>query len=227
MLAGAEEVDGPVKLFGAKTKEVAAEIDRFLDNIESTAQIFELAVGEYLDGKRELFEERVEQIDTLEHASDELRRSIKYKLYSNLLIPDARGDVLGLIETLDNILDVAKKVVNHFSIETPIVWPFLEDDFRELTAASVKSVFALVRASRAFFREIGRVNDHLNQVHFWEHEADKIEERLKRRAFRSEEIEKFSMKVHVRYFAERISLLADEAESVSERLAVYAIKRTI
>ena len=96
-----------------------------------------------------------------------------------------------------------------------------------MTESSVKAVIALAGASRAFFREIGLINDHLNKVHFWEHEADKIEDRLKRKAFRSDEIKSFSARVHMRYFAERISLFADEAESVAERLSVYAIKRTM
>ncbi len=216
-----------MKLFGSKTQEVESQIDKFIDNVETTALIFEQAIGDYLNDKMDRFEERFQEIDQIEHASDDLRRDIKYKLYSFMLIPEARGDVLGLIETLDNVLDVAKKVASHFSIETPVIFPFLKEDFHELTEAAVKAVIELARASRAFFREISLINDHINRVHFWEHEADKIEERLKRKAFRSEEIEKFSMKVHMRFFAERISLLADEAESVCERLSVYAIKRTI
>ena len=62
---------------------------------------------------------------------------------------------------------------------------------------------------------------------FWEHEADKIEERLKRKVFARQDIKEFSKKVHIRHFAERISLFADKAEEVSERLAVYAIKRSM
>ncbi len=216
-----------MKLFQSKTKEVESDIDKFIDNIENTALIFEQAIKDYLRGYMDRFEERFQEIDQLEHDSDDLRRDIKYKLYSYLLIPDARGDVLGLIETLDNVLDVAKKVASHFSIETPEIPPFLKGDFEELAEASVKAVIALTGASRAFFREIGLINDHLNKVHFWEHEADKIEDRLKRKAFRSDEIKRFSARVHMRYFAERISLFADEAESVAERLSVYAIKRTM
>ena len=40
-------------------------------------------------------------------------------------------------------------------------------------------------------------------------------------------IKNFSEKVHMRYFAELISLLADQAESVADRLDIYTIKRTI
>ena len=48
-----------------------------------------------------------------------------------------------------------------------------------------------------------------------------------RRAFESGELEALSFKLHIRYFAEQISSLADEAESVCERLSVSAIKRSL
>jgi uncharacterized protein Yka (UPF0111/DUF47 family) len=125
------------------------------------------------------------------------------------------------------VIDTAEMVMARFSIEKPKVWPELKEDFLELTSASVKCVFELVAASRAFFMEITKVSDSLVQVHFWEHEADKIEERIMRKAFEGNFIDKLSQKVHMRYFAERISLLADEAEDVADRLDIYTIKRSI
>ena len=177
--------------------------------------------------KQEDFEKRTVEIQKLESESDEIRRDIKYKLYKELLIPDARGDVLGLLETMDNVIDTAEMVMIRFSIEKPIVWPELKDDFIELTVASTKCVAELVSAARAFFREITKVADCLVKVHFWEHEADKVEERIMRKAFEGDFIDRLSLKVHMRYFAERISLLADEAEDVADRLDIYTIKRSI
>ena len=216
-----------MKFFFQRAKVIEANIDKYLDNIDSAALIFELAVKEYCNDQSERFEKRSEELDKLEGECDDLRRDIKYTLYKELLIPDARGDVVGLIETLDNVVDTIKKVAYKFSIETPANWPFLRNDFIELVETVSKAVRQVVIASRAFFREVTMVSDHITQVHFWEHEADAIEERIMRKAFASAEIEKFSMKVHMRYFAEKISLVADEAESVAERLSVYAIKRNI
>jgi len=215
-----------MKLFLSKTKEVEGEIEKFLENIQKAGLLFELALKDYFNERMERFEDKCKEIDQLEHDSDEVRREIKRKLYSYLLLPDSRGDVLGLIENLDNVIDLTKKVVSHFSIETPIIYPFLKNDFIELAETSVKAVCELIGAARAFFCEFGKVNDYLIKVFFWEHEADKIEEQIKRKAFQSDQIKAFSRKVHIRYFAERISGLADEAQSVGERLSVYAIKRS-
>ena len=210
-----------------RAKSIEGNIDKYLENILKSSLIFEQGLKEYFDGRQEDFEKRTVEIQKLESESDEIRRDIKYKLYKELLIPDARGDVLGLLETMDNVIDTAEMVMIRFSIEKPIVWPELKDDFIELTVASTKCVAELVSAARAFFREITKVADCLVKVHFWEHEADKIEERIMRKAFEGDFIDRLSLKVHMRYFAERISLLADEAEDVADRLDIYTIKRSI
>jgi uncharacterized protein len=210
-----------------RAKSIEGNIDKYLENILKAGLSFEAGMKEYFENKLDQFEERSEEVQKLESESDEMRREIKYKLYKELLIPDARGDVLGLLETLDNVIDTIEMVMIRFSIEKPIIWPELKDDFLELTNASVKCVFELVAASRAFFIDISKVPDYLVQVHFWEHEADKIEERIMRKAFEGNFIDKLSHKVHMRYFAERISLLADEAEDVADRLDIYTIKRSI
>lgn len=210
-----------------RAKSIENNIDKYLENLLKAGLFFELGIKEYFENEYEKFEERVAKVRKLEHESDEIRRDIKYKLYKELLIPDSRGDVLGLLETLDNVIDTAEKVMLRFSIEKPIVWPELKDDFLELTSASVKSVSELVAASRAFFKETTKVSDSLVKVHFWEHEADKIEERIMRNVFEGDFIKDLSQKVHMRYFAERISLLADEAEDVADRLDIYTIKRNI
>lgn len=214
-------------LFGSKLRSLESKIDRYVSLVEQSALQLEDAVKKYLNGRQELFSQKWKEIDDTEREADELRREIKYRLYAEMLIPDSRGDVLGLLETLDEVTDKAKDVAVHFSIEEPDVYPFLRDDFEELVETCAKAVNEVCAAVRAFFRDFYRVNEHVEKVHYWEQQADDIEERLKRKAFASEEIVKFSRKVHMRYFAERISRIADEAEGVADRLAVYAIKRKI
>lgn len=210
-----------------RAKSVEANIDKYIDNIIKVGLLFELAIKYYFEGSDESFDEKVKEIELLESESDDIRREIKYTLYKDLLIPESRGDVLGLLENLDDVINTAKKVIVRFSIEKPKKWPELIADFLELTDLSTKCVNEIATATRAFFREPNKVADYLVKVHFLEHEADKIEERIMRKTFEGDFITDFSEKIHMRYFAERISLLADEAESVADRLDIYTIKRTI
>ncbi len=219
--------EGIGRVFGSRTKALEMEIDQYLSCVDQCVLLLGEALKKYLDGDLERFEEKSREIDEAEKSADELRRGITHRIYAEMLIPDSRGDVLGLIETTDNVPDVAKRVVSHFSIEQPEVYPFLKPDFEELIEICLKAARELTLAIRAFFRELYRVSEHLEKVHFWEHQADQVEDRLKRKAFESTEIKQFSKRVHMRYFAERISLLADEAESVADRLSISVIKRSI
>ncbi len=213
-------------LFGSGAKSLELDIDHYLTLVEQSILLLQDGIAKYLDGKVELFEEKRTEINRVEREADEIRRNIKYRLYAEMLIPDSRGDVLGVLETLDNVVDKAKDVASHISIELPQIYPFLRDDFRELMDICVKAVNEVTLAGRAFFRELYRVTEHVEKVYHWEHQADETEERLKRKAFRSDEIKLFR-RVHVRYFAEHISEIADEAEAVADRLSIYAIKRNL
>ena len=204
-----------------------AEIEKFLDNISRAALIFKEGVKNYLDQDIPEFLQRKKDVERLESEADELRRVIRYQLYSQMLIPESRGDVLGLLENSDNVIDLTKQVLIHFDIEKPLIPDFLKAEFVNLADASVSAVNEMVKADRAFFREIKMVNDYINKVYFYEHEADKLEEKIMRRAFESKDLETLSLKLHIRYFAEKISSIADEAESVCERLSVSAIKRSL
>ncbi len=81
-------------------------------------------------------------------------------------------------------------------------------------------------AARAFFRDITAVMDHLFKVHHYESAADKLSDALKRQVFRSGEID-LAHKTQLRYFANNVEQVSDEAEAVADRLAIYTIKRTI
>ncbi|MBC8415094.1 MAG: TIGR00153 family protein [Candidatus Cloacimonetes bacterium] len=211
----------------SRSKDLQASMDGFIDRVEKAGLIFYEGLKAYFSGKKERFEEYTKELTELESKADAVRRDIKYKLYTHMLIPESRGDVLGVLETLDDVIDITEKVLEHFYIETPDIPEYLREDFKDLAELSYKSVEELAKASRAFFTELKLVNNYVNKVHFYEHEADKLEKIIKHKIFNSGTEMDLSIRMHLRYFAEKIALLSDEAESVAERLAIYAIKRRI
>jgi hypothetical protein len=217
----------PHILFG-RSKELEIEITEYLDLVNRGSLTFKRDLNRYIKKNFELFEESLTDIKEIENNADEHQKDIKYKLYKYMLIPESRADVLGIIEEIDTITDLAKEVIYEISIEKPFIPKELENDFLELVENSTEAVDMLVKAVRAFFEEISQVNDYVNKVHFFEHQADKNEERLKRKIF-SEQFEKIDIahKLQLRYFIEEIAALSDQAESVSEDVSVAAIKRRI
>ncbi len=210
-----------------RSKQLVSEIDSFWDTISKAALVFRAGVSDYFNKRPERLKTRLEEIDNLEGEADGLRRSIKQQLYSQMLIPESRGVVLALLETSDNAIDRTKKILNSLDIEKPDVPESLVADFIELAEASANAMDQMVKAARAFFSDLKIINDFINKAYFYEHEADKLEDHIKRKAFENTEIKELSGKIQIKYFAEKISTLSDDAEAVCERLAIYSIKRSI
>ena len=214
-----------VRLFD-RTRDLEIQIDQFLDALSESAIVFKHAVDVYLmKGYTEEFAQKHEHVDKLESEADRLRRAIEIQLYTQTLIPESRGDVLGLMENLDNIINLIEGVLWSFDIEKPNIPENCKDGYQELVNMTCEAVEAVVLASRAFFRNIEAVGDHSHKVLFFETEADKASTHLKRTIFDSEL--GIGHKMHLRRFVENIDDIADWAEDVADRLAIYVIKRTV
>jgi len=185
---------------------------------------FKRAISIFLaEGRSAEFDEKLAQVNDLESRSDDLRRGIERQLYAQTLIPESRGDVLGLLENLDSVLNNFEGALWGFSIENPDIPEQYHEDYRSLAEQVTAAVEALVLASRAFFRNVEMVSDHMHKVIFYEKEADKVSTKLKRQIFESD-ID-LARKLHLRHFVELIDNIADRSEDVADRLAIYAIKR--
>jgi predicted phosphate transport protein (TIGR00153 family) len=208
-----------------RTRALEGEIDQFHDLLSQSALIFKSAIYTYLEeGCSSDFQDKLQQVNKFESMCDTLRRTIETQLYTQTLIPESRGDVLGLIENLDRILGFFEGTLWGLSIEKPDIPAEFHDGYRNLTNTGGEAVEAMVLASRAFFRNIDSVGDHSHKVMFFEKEADKISTKLKSAIFDSKL--DLAHKMHLKHFVEQIDNAADWAEDVADRLAIYVIKRT-
>ena len=207
------------------TKQLEAQIDDFLNTVNEGALVFKHGVKNYLEKNQDEFKDRIRNISKLEAKADELRRVIETQLYEQTLIPEHRGDVLGILESTDTVIDTMKETLYQFDVETPDIPDELDRYYLELTDMSTMSSENLVVAIRAFFRDVKTVKDYLHKVIFYEKEADRIGDNLKREVFKMD-ID-LAHKVHLRYFALHIQNVSDRSEEVADRLAIYTIKRSM
>lgn len=213
-------------LFG-KTKFIEGQIDEFLDKISEGCLYFEMGVSAYLDSQNvtKSCENKMEQLRDLKRRCNELRRAIESQLYTEMLIPDSRGDVLSLLEDLYYLIDVFGDSYQSIIIEHPDIPEDYHQDFKELTGMVVKSVETVVIAARAFFRHPDAVRDHLYRVRVYETESDRIAIRLKTNIFNSQL--PLERKMQLRDGVDLIDGLADAAEDAGDELSIYAIKRVL
>jgi len=207
------------------TKELIARIDDFLDAISEGALVFHQGVVDCTSGDWNSFERRYALIDVLENRADDLRRTIEGNLYRHSLIPESRGDVLGTLETMDDVINTAKNTMSLFLVERPELIPDMEEDWRALSETAKNTAESVVLAVRAFFRDPRSVNDHLHKVYFYEKEGDRSALDLKRKIFAADV--DLALKMQLTRLVVNIDLVSDMSESVADRITIYAIKRTV
>jgi predicted phosphate transport protein (TIGR00153 family) len=207
-----------------QSKVLEGQIDELLDTISRASLVFRRGIQEYLDGEIGPFEETIAEMTRMENRADELRRSIENRIYLHSLIPEMRGDVLGLLESMDTVINAEKKTLLQFSVEMPAVPAEFHADYLALTDVSRSAAEEMVTAVRAYFHDFNMVQNYLHKIYYHEKEADRISDRLKRQIFGS--ALDLGRKIHLRYFALHIEDVSDYAEDVADRLTISTIKRS-
>lgn len=205
--------------------QIEHQIGEFFDAIAQGVLVFRDGIDAYLAGRTRDFEAQLAAIDALESEADHLSREVETQLYRRSLIPEHRGDVLGLLEHTDDIIDHAKSCLRRFDVERPEVPGPLDGEFNRLAKVVYDAADALLLAARLSFRDPAAVSDHLVKVYHFEGEADRIALDLRRAIFASPL--ELARKLQLRYFVESVDVVADTAEHVAGRLAIYAIKRQL
>jgi len=217
-----------IAMFG-KVKALEGRIDEMLNTLSQAGMQFEQLVKRYLThGADEEFEAQCQKLKDLEQSGNRLSREISRSLYTEMLIPDSRGDVLSLLQYLDYFLDQYEHVATAILVERPDLDQSTEEQqaiFTELLENSVKSVEAAVVTTRAFFKDLRTVEDNAHKIAFYESEADRIAGRCKREIFNSDM--GLDRKLQARYFVDKIDELADEAEELGDEISIYTIKRSL
>jgi len=212
-------------LFFRNTDQLIIDLDRFIRVVDDSVLVFKEGVSNYLNKNFDNFQRNIQMVTNLEDRADEMKHSIEANLYKNSLIPEYRGDVLGLIDKIDDLSDAAKENLYQFDIEMPKIPAEMQDDYMQLTEVSILSVNEVLPAVSGFFHNNGDVPARISKVYFYEKEVDKIAYKLKRKLFKEMHTLKFSEKIHLRYFALHIQQISDIAKKIADIINILILKR--
>ncbi|MDR3238365.1 MAG: DUF47 family protein [Spirochaetia bacterium] len=205
-----------------KTDELIQKIDQFINLTREASLHFQKALFFFLDGRLGEFEERLSIITRAESDADALKKDIESRLYAQTLIPESRGDVLQILETMDKITNSTKYIMKGFSIECPEIPENIAAGMKELSVPVDKAVESLVPTVRAYFENIGALKDSMHLVKFYEREADSLSEKIKRDIFALDVY--LSNKLQLKDFVSSIDSLADVALNVADHVNIAAVK---
>lgn len=206
------------------SKSVALSIDDFFDKIDLGILNFRKGANNYINNNSAEFDINLKTINILEKDADTIKRKIENDFYLHSLMPNYSSDILNLLESVDDIMDMSKDVLNQFDVETPSIPDSIKNDFLELVAVSYKSAENVIPAARIFFTSPDEVKDKIQKVLFYNREADVLSNNIKRKIFQDLDSLVLSEKIHLRYFTLHIEQVSVAAKRVAHQLSSLVIK---
>jgi predicted phosphate transport protein (TIGR00153 family) len=214
-----------VGLFGAQN-DIHHKLIQYLHQVENMAADLENALRAYLEENRDGFAELFRRINEVEHGLDMLRREIEEQIYGRRLLPDTRGDILVLLESMDKIPNRIQALTREMSLQKIQVPQRLHPSLKELVERDVKIVHVLARAARAFLDNPDQVKQDAKELSYYEHEGDLIEQEAVALAFDDPDLE-LAHKLQLHRLIDDLGSICDIAEDVGDRLVIAALKRLL
>ena len=219
---------GLFDLFSNKRADKLTEsIDQLLGIVDSSLLVFRDGVKNYLYSDEGHFSENLSTMAGLEAEAGARIREIETLLYSRGYLLRSRGDIMRLLERFDHIISIISIDLIQFEIEAPNIPAELKREFIKLSELASMAVESSIPGTKAYFTDPKNVAETTGRVYFYEKEAVKLSQSIKRTVFHDMDFLKLSEKFHLRYFALHIEDLASAAVKVAEQLSVMAIKRSL
>ena len=213
--------------FGQKKKNIAVrkQILEYCELIGKTVAEFERMIKEYIDWDKH-FKERSKLVHNMEHAADEMRRTIERSMYEGACLPAYRGDYISLLETLDRVANKAEEAGDTLYLVRPDIPEEIREDFLKIAELTVKAYEPIPGAVAKVLDGDTDVVEVDAFVEKKEQEVDTIQFDITRKLFKEIEIEKVDALI-VKTLIDEICNVSDRIENVADRLSMIAITHQI
>ena len=220
---------GLLDLFLRRERRVQHLVADYMDIWIGCMRSFRDAWDVYLSqGLGEEFFYRVDATHKEESRADDMRRTIERELYSKALLPESRGDILGILETVDQLLTDAEWSLYEVQLQEIVIPQSIRPGIgkmvdmacscAEIINRTVRMLFAGAPSSETMQELVDKIDD-------LESETDYLERSMIRTIFRMEidTGEKMQLKGLIR----KITKVSDGAEGVGDRLTLVNVKRRV
>lgn len=211
-------------MFWKKSKEIEAAIGEYLDQTALCLATFDKAMAVYFaEPLGQAFGDLVTETSQAESRADAKRREIEAAMYGRALIPESRGDVLGMLESIDLVPNQAEDALHQIWLQGLTVPDQYSDQVKQLVDINCQAVALLCDAARMIFDDISQVVGLAEKVSAKEAESDRIERGLIKAVFDAsgDKADKILLAGMIR----QIGAISDRAENASDRLRIIAAKR--
>jgi uncharacterized protein len=215
------------KFLFKKEHQVEGLIYAYLDNIKLSQASFGNALKEcFLHGERcENFEFFLQQTHKYESKADDVRQEINDLMYGNALIPDSRGDIMGLLAALDVIPHLFENILYMIQTQRIHLPKMLRVDLKALVELSLETCDLLYKQCEALFKKNTGIRELVNTIDTNESHCDHFERTLITKLFDSD-TDPF-LKLQLKELLLEIGEISDQADRVSKRINIISMKRRV
>ncbi len=207
-----------------KQKEIEKAIVEYIVETENCVEAFGQAFEVYFaEGLSANFKQQIDTTHAHESKADDERREIEYAMYNRALIPESRGDILGILEALDLVPNKCESVLYQIWCQNMSIPGDYTEQLRKLVQVNQQSHALLCQAVRYCFGDVRQVLPAVDQVIQKESESDRIERDLIKSVFGApgDKADKILLKEVVL----EIGAISDRAENAADRVRIVAVKR--
>jgi predicted phosphate transport protein (TIGR00153 family) len=200
----------------------------YLDSFKLSQENFSKALEAcLLDGTFcDQFEFFIKQTHKYESKADDILQEIYDQMYGKALIPESRGDILGLLEAFDSIPELFEHILYMIHTQNLILPAAIVGDIKALIGISLECCDLLVRQVTALFKLNEKLRPLMSAIDANESQCDHIQRKVIRRIFENAEIEPFD-KLQLKELIEKIGNISDRADMVSKRINIIRLKRRV
>jgi len=213
-------------IFASKQKKVQARIALYCKTVSDCLDVFKRSITQYCkEPDRNTIRENFHEIHKAESLADDIRREIEVMMYSKALFPESRGDILGLLETMDKVPNQAEACVQMIHEQRITIPEGFASRIPQLVEVCSRCVQTMLDSVEKLFTDYTSATVAVGKIDQLETEADHIESDLQVRLF-SSQIDGTD-KILLRDLIKDIAGICDRAENVGDRIRVIVAKRGI
>ena len=215
-----------LKIFFRKQRQLETLIYSYLETFKQTQERFVKAFYICLE-KSNLcdFDFMTQQTHKFESMADDIREEIKILMYSKALIPESRGDVMGLLEAMDEIPRLFELILNMIKTQKLMIPDFLVTDLRELTDISLETCYLMLDQVKFLFQKKEGIIALVAKIDEHESHCDHVERRIITQIFDSDEAP--FLKLQLKEMVLKLGEISDHADRVSRRVNIISMKRRV
>ncbi len=215
-----------LKLLFKKEHRLETLFFDYLENLAKTEEHFARAMDLCLQkGVCEDFSFLMQQTHKYESRADDIRDEINELMYSRALVPEAREDIMGLLERVDEIPRTLELILSLMYIQKITLPEFLAREAQDLIRISIESCALMGRQIEVMFKKKEGVRSFLAAIDQNETHCDHIERRMLIRLFESD-LDPF-LKLQLKELIIAMGEISDQADRVSKLVNILTLKRRV